>query len=332
MKHTHEHAPHDHPHQDESSREPLHGGDPDSYGHERGPFFFSVIISTYERPRHLRRCLEALARQSFPNFEVIVVDQSASPEALPSALFAQLRLRVLFSKQRGAASGRNRALEHATGLYVACTDDDCIPEPTWLQRAAERFEQTPCVGLEGRVCSEHLGDPRYRTVSNVGIEGVAFMTANLILRRDVVDKVGRFDERFTVFREDTELAWRVMQFGKIPYASDVVVFHPAHSAAVERESPGERVKMFAYDGLLFAKHPRRYLQLLIREAHYRNAAGFWTHFVRGLNEFKVQVSLKPLLEHLRHLDPQWWAAIAFEPRTRPNGMTEQDMASLCSLL
>lgn len=323
----------------------LYGDDEDGARSESRQPFFSVIIPTYERPQHLRRGLEALARQTFSDFEVIVVDQSASPEPLPPELCERLRpqpeqprhtsrtrLQVLYSAQRGPASARNRGLEQARGDYVAFTDDDCLAAPRWLERAAKRLRKTRCAGLEGRVGSRHLGDPRYRTQSNVGVEGLGFMTANLILRRKLVERAGGFDERFSSFREDTDLAWRVMELGKIPHAADVIVYHCPHLASAERESAGERVKMFACDALLFAKHPRRYPELLLREGHHRNTAGFWTHFVNGLAEFKLNPPVGPLLNYLRDADPQWWAGISFERRNRAKAMTDQDLASLCRLL
>ena len=91
-----------------------------------------------------------------------------------------------------------------------------------------------------------------------------------------------FDERFRDFREDTDLAWRVMEFGDIPHARDAVVFHPPHLATVERESQVERAKMFRLDPLLLERHPDKYIELIRMERHYRYKPGFWHHFERGL--------------------------------------------------
>ncbi len=53
------------------------------------PPFFSVVIPTYNRKDHLLRALDALARQTFPDFEVVVVDQSDPPMEIPDEYQAQ---------------------------------------------------------------------------------------------------------------------------------------------------------------------------------------------------------------------------------------------------
>ena len=204
---------------------------------------------------------------------------------------------------------RNRGIREARGHVVAFTDDDCIPEADWLEKAARHFDERPLAGLEGRIRSDKLGDPKWRTVSNIDFEGIGFMTANMFYRRDLLRRVGGFDERFQDFREDTDLAWRVMEFGEIPHARDVVVFHPPHPATVERESQVERAKMFRLDPLLLERHPDKYIQLIRMEGHYRYKPGFWHHFARGLRESGVHAPVAKLLQQLRVHDPEWWSQV-----------------------
>ena len=301
------------------------------------PPFFSVIVPTYERPGALCRVIEALNRQTFPDFEVIVVDQSASPKPLPQSLTKKLRIKVICSLERGPARARNRGIEQARSLFLAFTDDDCIPADNWLERAAEHLDHRELAGLEGRVCTNKLGDPRYRTVSNVGFEAIGFMTANLFLRRELVRKAGGFDERFdAAFREDTDLGWRILQSGEIPHAEDVVVFHPPHRVKLQRESPGERAKMFVYDPLLFSKHPRRYMDLLFCEGHYKRTPGYWTYFLEGIKRHEVEPPTDRLLDELQKHDFGWWQQVSTSIRgNQGNGdeaMAESDLAALKMLI
>ena len=282
------------------------------YLRRMNPPFFSVVIPTFNRPDHLSRLLEALVRQTFPDFEVIIVDQSSSAVTLPIGLEQKLRVKLVYSKERGPALARNKGWREAQGVVLAFTDDDCLPHPDWLERAAQCFDREFLAGLEGRIRTTKFGDPRYRTTTNDGFHGIGFMTANLFLRRDLVERVGGFDERFTqAFREDTDLAWRVLDFGDIPYSADVVVYHPPHPVNVRRESPADRARMFAFDPLLFSKHPKAYLQLMRREQHYRKTAGFWTHFVAGLDR-DLDMPIGELLETLRTHDAEWWKQMVAE--------------------
>jgi len=64
------------------------------------------------------------------------------------------------------------------------------------------------------------------------------------------------------FREDTDFAWRLLNHGKIPYARDVIVYHPPHPRNIKRESLEERAKFFEKDALLAKKHPYNCIWIL----------------------------------------------------------------------
>lgn len=293
--------------------------------------FFSVVIPTYNRPDRLQKALTALTKQRLRDFEVVVVDQSDPPVQIADDLHKQLRIKYVHSVERGPALARNKGWRAASGSVVAFTDDDCIPEPDWLKNAARYFRERPIAGLEGLIRSDHIGDPRYRTVFNVGVEGVAFMTANMFYRREVLEHVGGFDERFRfAFREDTDLAWRVLKLGEIPYSDDAAVYHPPHPVDVERESRTERAKLFSVDPMLFASDPERYIHLVFREKHYRNTPGFWQHFARGIEEHQLDVPVQDLFARLRQWDPAWWDSLAQPDASK--GADPLDMAALQSLI
>ena len=194
-----------------------HGGSP----------YFSVIIPSYERPASLKKLLELLSRQVFADFEVVVVDQSATPLDL-GLLRCNFALQYIHTTERGPAKSRNLGIKHAKGQVLAFTDDDCEPDIHWLANAYKYFQDEGIVGLEGLVQSDTTDAERYRIVTNQGVEGIGFMTANLFIRRKVIDELGGFDERFErPFREDTDFGWRALAYGQIPFARDVKVLHPA---------------------------------------------------------------------------------------------------------
>jgi len=251
---------------------------------------FSVLVPSYERPAQLDRLMECLGEQTFKDFEVIVVDQSVERWSNAS-IVRSFQLIYFHTDVKGAVRARNTAAHFASGRCIAFTDDDCEPMRGWLEAGANAFSDPTVVGVEGLISSDHIGDPEWRPVTNVGFEGIGFMTANLFIRNDCFQMLNGFDLRFDHphFREDTDFGWRLQVLGKVPYVREAEVFHPAQRRDIARESLEERNKFFMKDALLYAKHPERYRELFYAEGHYRYSKGFWPNFIRGFECYGVSV-------------------------------------------
>jgi glycosyltransferase involved in cell wall biosynthesis len=105
---------------------------------------FSVIINTLNRAAMLRRALESVRRQTFRNFEIIVVDdgstediESVTRDIAPAAKFIRL------AKNRGIPSARNVGLAAAAGRYIAFLDSDDVWHPRYLHFVREAYAQIP---------------------------------------------------------------------------------------------------------------------------------------------------------------------------------------------
>jgi GT2 family glycosyltransferase len=96
----------------------------------------TVVIPTFRRPERLLACLEALAKQTFREpWDIVVVDDG-SPQPIAEALGDRphgLDVRVIRQPNAGPARARNLGVEAARGSLIAFTDDDCRPEPAWLE-------------------------------------------------------------------------------------------------------------------------------------------------------------------------------------------------------
>ncbi len=97
--------------------------------------FVSVVIPTYERADDLRRCLACLSPSvqnlNGAEYEVIVSDDGnrSAKNVVEEFPFA----RWIDGPHKGPAANRNCGARVASGTYIAFTDDDCLPEPGWLQ-------------------------------------------------------------------------------------------------------------------------------------------------------------------------------------------------------
>ena len=241
--------------------------------------------------------MEWLSRQTFRNFEVIVVDQSAAPWAPATTPAFEL------IPCRPTSGAGTRATSAPSTPAVTCS-----PSPTmtaagadWLEAGLRYFRRSDVVGVEGSIVSDRVNDPGYRPVTNVGFEGIGFMTANLLLRREIsLPSTASMPSSTSPFREDTDLAWRALACGKIPFGRT--------SASIIRHSAGrfhgrvvaERLTFFEKDALLLKKHPERYRTLFVREAHYAKTRGFTEQLRRGAIKYGVTLDEFYLSRCARH--------------------------------
>lgn len=95
---------------------------------------FSVVIAVYNKEKHLAKTLQSVFAQTFQDFEVVLVnDGSTDGSEKVIKQFKDSRLRYYHQENKGAAAGRNAAINKATAPYIALLDADDLWEPTYLE-------------------------------------------------------------------------------------------------------------------------------------------------------------------------------------------------------
>src|SRR5262245_2817868 len=109
----------------------------------------SVVVPTYRRPALLRRCLDALDAQDLErqDYAVVIADNVDAPDTRHCvadwARRAGTTVRYLAAAHgRGPAAARNAGWRAARGPIIAFTDDDCVPDPSWLRHGRDTFDAT----------------------------------------------------------------------------------------------------------------------------------------------------------------------------------------------
>lgn len=205
-----------------------------------GTPFVSIIIPTYNDADRLMHCLEALEQQTYPveAYEVLVVDNGSEPPvAFPPG--AHPHARLLVEPQAGSYTARNTGLDAARGEVIGFTDSDCIPMPDWIAQGVKALTDNPGCGLVGGLIVLFAQDETHPTASELYEIVTSFRvetfvnryhfspTANVFTRRDVFERVGRFNSSLKS-GGDFEWGYRVYQAGlPLVYADDVCVRHPA---------------------------------------------------------------------------------------------------------
>ncbi|MEY2540344.1 MAG: hypothetical protein QOG67_4084 [Verrucomicrobiota bacterium] len=203
---------------------------------------FSVVVPTRDRPAKLAICLEALAEQDYPSdrFEVIVVDDaSTTPFTAPETLTERLDLTVVRHQHSlGPGVARNRGANCARNEYIAFTDDDCSPAPSWLQKLAQRFAESPDYLVGGLVINA-LTDNFYSSATHVILDvsfqyydprrGRAhfFPTSNFALAARRFRELDGFNEGWPLAAaEDREFCYRWLQRGFVMmHEPEAKVYH-----------------------------------------------------------------------------------------------------------
>lgn len=204
---------------------------------------FSLVLGTVGRTEELGRYLDFLNRQTYRDFELIVVDQNDDDRIVPllspyRSYFPIHHLRA----PRGLSRARNVGLAIATGDVIAFPDDDCWYPPDLLQRVSEIFKTHPDLdGItgrftdgEGRIEGRWLNKSVELTRFNVWRGAISF---SIFLRKKVVKTVGGFNQALGVgagtpwgAAEETDYLLRSMANGfKLEFFRDLILHHPVKS-------------------------------------------------------------------------------------------------------
>ena len=209
---------------------------------------FSIVVPTYNRPKQLARCLAALVALNYPkdSYEIIIVDDG-SDEPLTSVVapFENAAVITLIRQPNaGPAAARNTGLTQATGEYIAFTDDDCMPEPGWLQAFAIALQTNPQAMVGGHTLNA-LPQNLYSTASQSLIDylysyydsasqGMFFASNNIAMARSQLFTIGGFDIAFPLAAaEDRNLCDCWQQAGyPMQYVPTATIQH-AHALSLK---------------------------------------------------------------------------------------------------
>ena len=236
----------------------------------------SVVVPTYRRPELLMRCMAALENQNtfrdlagdILSYEIIVADNAGDIQTCRAvkkmAAGSRVELRYVWAASRcGPAHARNLGWQAARGEIIAFTDDDTIPEENWLAEGVATLERNKSLAAAaGKTIVPLPPDPTDYELNESGLASAEFVTANCFCRREALEALGGFDERFTeAWREDSDFHFRLIERGMtIGRSEAAIVVHPVRPASFGVSLRQQRKSML--DALLFKKHPQLFRQTI----------------------------------------------------------------------
>jgi glycosyltransferase involved in cell wall biosynthesis len=246
---------------------------------------FSVVVPSRGDARKLEGLLAALEAQTLPRerFEVVLVlDGVALPAALAPRLQALNARAVTLEQRRGPGAARNAGAKLARFEWLAFTEDDCVPRPDWLERAAARIAHahSPAAhAIEG--VTELPGGRPLRVRLE---DSLQYLPTTLFVRRDWFERAGGYCERFfeprrgIYFREDADLGFTLESLGAVAAREPSArVTHPEEHARFL--DPLRWAARYEMDALLAARHPQRFRERI--EVHRVGPLRFRRPIVRA---------------------------------------------------
>ncbi len=213
----------------------------------------TVIIINFSSGVHIERCIQAIEAQSYPQIEILVIDNGSTDGslALVQRMASEARLRLFTGTNVGFAKANNLGIRESSGEFVLILNADAFPRPDYIEKCVAAFRDDRVGAVIGKLVSaadtsiiDSTGIYFYREGVAIdrgfgekdrgqyekrefvdGACGAAAMYSRAMLK-DI--RIGEefYDEHFFAFMEDAELSFRASTRGwRTLYIPDAVTLH-----------------------------------------------------------------------------------------------------------
>ncbi len=184
---------------------------------------FSVVISVYNKEKYIYNTLQAVLRQTFQDFEIVVLDDGSTDNSREEILkIKDKRLRFFSEENKGAGAGRNFVIKKAVGDYIALLDADDYWYPFYLSEQNKLIEKYPNEAVFATAQEIKKGkhaypkeyaltqEKKHLLVNYFEASTLASVlhSSSTVLKRDIFKKVGYYNSTIKS-GQDTDLYIRV---------------------------------------------------------------------------------------------------------------------------
>lgn len=194
----------------------------------------SVVVCSYNGGKTIGETLESLSRLTYPDYEVIVIDDGSTDDTATIARGFDVRL--ISVANGGLSSARNLGIESATGEIVAFIDSDAYADQDWLYFLVMAMEEKGAVAAGGpnlsppedgfvAQCIDHApGNPTHVLLEDGLAEHIP--GCNMAFRRDAILGIGAFDPSHRAAGDDVDVCWKLLvREERIAFSPSAVVWH-----------------------------------------------------------------------------------------------------------
>jgi len=207
---------------------------------EKNPLV-SVIIVNYNGRKLLENCFESLSKVTYTSLETIFVDNNSDDDSVHYVEENYPETRIIkLEKNHGFAKPNNIGAKKAKGEYLLFLNNDTKVTTNFMDNLVKVMEKDPKIGMcqslllksDGKVDSsgdfiDHIGIAySSKEMPTKVCEILSAKGASMIMRKNLFDNLGGFDEEFYVSFEDVDLGWRTWIFGyKVVVVPNSIVYH-----------------------------------------------------------------------------------------------------------
>ncbi len=200
----------------------------------------SIIVVSYNSAACIGICMDSIAEDRDCGKEVFVIDNASTDGSADFLKRNYPRIDLIANKEnRGFAAANNQALPRCQGKYILFLNPDTKIKKDCLTKLVAFMDSHPQVGLAGskviypdeslqESVSYRYPGQRYTAHELSGLKGsiACVLGASMIVRAEIVKRLGGFDEDFFLYGEDQDLCLRIRKAGyEIGFCEDAVVIH-----------------------------------------------------------------------------------------------------------
>ncbi|NGP87777.1 glycosyltransferase [Fodinibius halophilus] len=203
--------------------------------------FFSVVIPVYNRPEEVNELLESLTKQTYKNFEILIIeDGSEEPcKDIVSQYKNTLNIRYFYKENSGQGFSRNYGFERAKGDYFIVFDSDCLIPSHYFETVNSFLKKQPLDAYGGPDREHESFTPIQKAISYAMTSPITTggtrgnekhlgtfhpRSFNMGISREVYEETGGY--RITRMGEDIEFSIRIIEHGfTTGLIPDAYVYH-----------------------------------------------------------------------------------------------------------
>lgn len=277
----------------------------------------TVVIPAYNAMAYLPETLESVLKQTFFDFEVIIVNDGSTDNIIQwVAEITNSRVRLISQENQGLPGARNTGIAHAQGEFIAFLDADDLWEPTKLEKQVDCFEKNSEAGLvyTWTTLIDSLKKP-IGIMFDWSLEGKVWEQmligdavgsgSSAMVRRTCFDTVGKFDPRLTSV-EDWDMWIRIAAEYPFAVVKEYLTFYRQHPDSMSRNRQNILQNLHVVIEKAFATVPVDLLYLKSRAYGHMNRCQAWVALYAGdhkqATHFRQQALLyNPQLRHTSDL-------------------------------